>query len=55
MDKDADKAINQIITKKYAKGIKNCKHIIYCGVSFFQKQAKVKLMRTDNEKSNNMN
>ena len=45
MNKDTDKAINQIVTKKYAKGIKNCKHIIYCGVSFFQKQAKVKLMK----------
>ena len=45
MDKDADKAINQIVTQKYAEGIKNCKHIICCEVSFFQKQAKVKLRK----------
>ena len=45
MDKDANKAINQIVTKKYAEGIENCKHIIYCGISFFWKQAKVKLMK----------
>ena len=45
MDKDADKAIDQIVDKKYAEGIENCKHILCYGVSFFQKQAKVKLMQ----------
>ena len=45
MDKDADKAINQIINEKYAEGLKNYKHILCYGISFFQKQAKVKLMK----------
>ena len=45
MDKDADKAINQIINEKYAEGLGNYNHILCYGVSFFQKQAKVKLMK----------
>ena len=45
MDKDADKAIKQIIDEKYAEGIKNCNHILCYGISFFQKQAKVKVMK----------
>ena len=45
MDNDADKAINQIINEKYAEGLKNYNHIFCYGISFFQKQAKVKLMK----------
>ncbi len=45
MDKDTDKAIKQIIDEKYAEGIKDCNHILCYGISFFQKQAKVKLMK----------
>ncbi len=42
MDKDCDEAINQIVTKKYAEGIYGYTQIFCYGISFFQKQAKVK-------------
>lgn len=42
MDRDCDKAIEQISTEKYAEGL-NGYTLVYCyGISFFQKQAKVK-------------
>ncbi|MBR1701695.1 MAG: AAA family ATPase [Lachnospiraceae bacterium] len=44
MDKDCDEAIDQIITEKYAEGIYGYEQILCYGVSFFQKQAKVKLL-----------
>ena len=54
MDKDTDKAIKQIIDEKYVEGIENIKnyhHILCYGISFFRKQAKVKLMmQEDNAK-----
>lgn len=42
MDKDCDEAIKQIITEKYAEGIYGYTQISCYGISFFQKQAKVK-------------
>ena len=44
LDKDCDKAINQIITEKYAEGLYGYEQILCYGVAFFKKQAKVKLM-----------
>ena len=45
MDKDCDKAIKQIIDEKYAEGIIGYEKILCYGVSFFRKQAKVKLFK----------
>ena len=44
MDKDCDEAIHQIITEKYVEGLYGYEQILYYGVAFFQKQAKVKLL-----------
>jgi len=44
MDKDCDEAIKQIIVEKYAKGLYGYTQILCYGISFFQKQAKVKRM-----------
>ncbi len=44
MDADCDEAINQIITGKYAEGLYGYKQVHCYGVSFYQKQAKVKKM-----------
>jgi hypothetical protein len=46
MDKDCDKAIKQIIDEKYAEGISGYEQILCYGVSFYQKQAKIKLLKT---------
>ncbi len=43
MDKDCDEAINQIIANKYAEGLYGYTQIFCYGISFFQKQAKVKI------------
>ena len=45
LDKDSDKAIKQIADEKYAEGTPGYEQILCYGVAFFQKQAKVKLMR----------
>lgn len=42
MDRDCDEAIDQIITEKYAEGLYGYTQISCYGISFFQKQAKVK-------------
>lgn len=42
MDKDCDEAVNQIVSKKYAEGLYGYQQIFCYGISFFQKQAKVK-------------
>lgn len=42
MDKDCDKALDQIITGKYAKGLCGYTQIHCYGISFVKKQAKVK-------------
>ena len=42
MDKDCNEAIKQIITEKYAEGLYGYTQIFCYGISFFQKQAKVK-------------
>lgn len=44
MDKDCDEAIGQILTGKYAEGLYGYTQILCYGISFFQKQAKVKKM-----------
>ncbi|MCR4892161.1 MAG: ATP-binding protein [Lachnospiraceae bacterium] len=44
LDKDCDKAINQIIDEKYAGGTPGYEKILCYGVAFYQKQAKVKLL-----------
>ena len=45
--KDCDKAIKQIIDEKYAEGLDGYEQILCYGVSFFQKQAKVKLLTNE--------
>ena len=45
MDKDCDKAIKQIIDEKYAEGTPGYEQILCYGVAFYQKQAKVKLLK----------
>lgn len=42
MAKDCDEAIDQITKQKYAEGLYGYTHIFCYGISFFQKQAKVK-------------
>lgn len=42
MDKDCDEAVGQISAKKYAEGLYGYTQISCYGISFFQKQAKVK-------------
>lgn len=42
MDKDCDEAISQIVMEKYAEGLYGYTEIHCYGISFFQKQAKVK-------------
>ena len=44
LDKDADKALQQIIDEKYAEGIHGYEQILCYGAAFFQKQAKLKLL-----------
>ena len=46
LDKDSDKALKQIIDEKYAEGISGYEQILCYGVSFYQKQAKIKLLKT---------
>ena len=46
LDKDCDKAIKQIIDEKYAEGISGYEQILCYGVAFYQKQAKIKLLKT---------
>ena len=45
MDKDCDKVIKQIVDEKYAEGINGYEQIFCYGVSFFQKKAKMKLLK----------
>ncbi len=45
MEKDCDKAIKQIVDEKYAEGLYGYGQILCYGVAFYQKQAKVKLLR----------
>lgn len=45
MDKNCDEALRQIDLKLYAKGLYGYTQILCYGVAFFQKQAKVKLLR----------
>lgn len=42
MDKDCDRAISQILAGKYAEGLYGYTQVLCYGISFFQKQAKVK-------------
>lgn len=44
MNKDCDEAVEQIIAEKYAEGLYGYTQIFCYGISFFQKQAKVKRM-----------
>ena len=46
LNKDCNKAIKQIVDEKYAEGIDGYEQILCYGVAFFQKQAKIKLMKT---------
>ena len=45
LDKDCDKAIKQVIDEKYAEGTPGYEQILCYGVAFYQKQAKVKLLK----------
>ena len=42
MEKDCDDALEQIVEKRYAEGLKGYKQIMCYGISFFQKNALVK-------------
>ncbi|MDE7477024.1 MAG: hypothetical protein K2M91_03585 [Lachnospiraceae bacterium] len=42
MEADCDEAIGQIVSRKYAEGLYGYEQILCYGISFFQKQAKVK-------------
>ena len=44
-ESDCDKAIKQIIDEKYAEGISGYEQILCYGVAFYQKRAKVKLLK----------
>ncbi|MBO6148909.1 MAG: AAA family ATPase [Lachnospiraceae bacterium] len=44
MDKDCDRAIEQIITEKYLEGLYGYKQVLCYGIAFFRKQAKIKLL-----------
>ena len=46
LNKDCNKAIKQIVDEKYAEGTDGYEQILCYGVAFFQKQAKIKLMKT---------
>ena len=45
LDKDCDTALKQITDKKYGEGIDGYEQILMYGVAFFQKEAKVKLLK----------
>ena len=45
MDKDCDEALNRISTEKYAEGLYGYEKMSCYGIAFFQKQAKVKLLK----------
>lgn len=45
LDEDCDKALKQIVDEKYGEGIDGYQQILCYGVAFFQKQAKVKLLK----------
>ena len=45
LDKDSDEALDQIVTERYAEGLYGYEQIICYGIAFFQKQAKIKLLR----------
>ena len=42
LDQDCDRAVSQILSKKYAKGLYGYTQILCYGIAFFQKQARVK-------------
>ena len=44
IEKECDKAINQIITEKYAEGLYGYENILCYGIAFYRKQAKIKLL-----------
>lgn len=50
MEKDCEEAIGQIISEKYAEGLYGYTQIFCYGISFFQKQAKVKKWFPDQSK-----
>ena len=51
MDKDCDEATRQIITEKYAEGLYGYEQILCYGIAFFQKQAKIKLISVNLDKT----
>ena len=44
MDQDCDDALDQIVVKKYAEGLKGYRQVECYGISFFQKSALVKIL-----------
>ncbi len=42
LDQDCDRAVNQILSKRYAEGLYGYTQILCYGIAFFQKQARVK-------------
>ena len=47
MDKDCEEALNQIVTQKYAEGLKGYEEILCYGAAFYQKQVKIKLVNKE--------
>ena len=45
LDRDCDKALKQIADERYSEGLDGYEQILCYGIAFFQKQAKVKLLR----------
>ena len=42
LGQDCDRAVNQILSKKYAEGLYGYTQILCYGIAFFQKEARVK-------------
>lgn len=42
LDQDCDRAVSQILSKKYAEGLYGYTQILCYGIAFFQKEARVK-------------
>lgn len=47
MDRMCDEALKQIVDGEYGKGFDGYRQVLCYGVAFFQKQAKVKMLRAD--------
>ncbi|MBQ7529605.1 AAA family ATPase, partial [bacterium] len=51
LERDCARAIEQIVAGRYAEGLYGYEQILCCGMAFYQKQAKVKVLDTGNRRS----